>query len=324
MKKPRVLITFALVTVAALAWAACGDDTTGPSVATIEVTPATASVLIGGTVQLTAVARDGSGNPMTVNLTWTSSSAAASVSSSGLVTGEEAGTSTVTASAGGHSGSSEVTVLEPVASVEVTPAVDTVRAGQTIQLTATPKDAGGNSLTGREITWSSDDEAIATVDDTGVVTGEDAGATTITATSEGQSGMADVTVYIGITGNWSGMVIAPAGNCPLGLSITEDLNGDVTGTADLDPPCTDENITVTGTNNTDAVPDSVSLTFVEGAFVFDGGFDGIADMLGLINGGGCTNCATSFTRNSIAPTPPAGTARAGKTAPVRKPVFKKE
>jgi len=324
MRRPRGLITFALLTVFAFAWTACGDDATGPTVATIQVTPTSASIGIGETVQLTAIALDGSGNPVAASLTWTSSTGAASVSSTGLVTGQEAGTATVTASAGAQSGSSTITVEEPVASVDVTPAADTLQAGQTIQLTATPKDAGDNALTGREITWSSDDETVATVDATGLVMGENAGIATITATSEGQSGSSSMTVVVGITGVWTGLVIAPAGNCPLGLSITEDLNSDVTGTADLDPPCADQNLTVNGTNNTGGLANSVVLNFVEGGFVFDGFFDGVADMAGLINGGGCADCTTTFTRTSITPTAPAATARAGKDVPKRKQVFKKE
>jgi uncharacterized protein YjdB len=49
-------------------------------------------------------------------------------------------------------------------------------------------------LTDRTITWSSSDTHKATVSDTGVVTGIMQGGVTITATSEGKSGSASVTV----------------------------------------------------------------------------------------------------------------------------------
>lgn len=81
-----------------------------------------------------------------------------------------------------------------VASVSVAPATANVGVGLTVPLTATPQDAGGNPLAGRVVTWSSSDPLIATVDATGVVTGVAAGVVTITATSEGQSGTAAVTV----------------------------------------------------------------------------------------------------------------------------------
>src|SRR6266700_1212251 len=43
----------------------------------------------------------------------------------------------------------------PVASVGVSPGSATVAAGQSVQLTATPKDANGTPLSGRTVTWSS-------------------------------------------------------------------------------------------------------------------------------------------------------------------------
>lgn len=78
----------------------------------------------------------------------------------------------------------------PVALVTLSPATGeiTVRAATT--LTATLRDAGGNVLAGRTVTWSSSDTRIATVSN-GVVTGVAAGGpVTITATSEGVSGTA--------------------------------------------------------------------------------------------------------------------------------------
>jgi uncharacterized protein YjdB len=84
-----------------------------------------------------------------------------------------------------------------VASVEVSPSGETViEVGQTVQLSATTKDAAGNVLTGRTVTWSSSDDAIATVSGTGLATGERVGSATITATSEGESGTASVMVVI--------------------------------------------------------------------------------------------------------------------------------
>ena len=68
--------------------------------------------------------------------------------------------------------------------------------GQAAQFTATLSDAGGHVLTGRVVTWSSSNGTIASVSTTsGLVTGLAAGGpVTITATSEGKSGSAPVTV----------------------------------------------------------------------------------------------------------------------------------
>jgi hypothetical protein len=71
-----------------------------------------------------------------------------------------------------------------------------VNVGQTTQLTATTRDANNNVLAGRAVTWSSSNTGIATVSSSGVVTGVATGSATITATSEGKSGTAAITVYV--------------------------------------------------------------------------------------------------------------------------------
>src|SRR5947207_3737960 len=83
-----------------------------------------------------------------------------------------------------------------VASVTVTPRTLTVGVGATAQLTATPKDANGTALTGRVVTWASDNTTVATVSSMGLVGGVAQGQATITATSEGQSGTAALTVVV--------------------------------------------------------------------------------------------------------------------------------
>src|SRR6185295_2940954 len=166
-------------------------------VASVTVSPASATVLTGQAIQLTATPKDANGNPLTGRVvTWSSSNTSvATVTGNGLVTGGAAGSATITATSEGKTGTAAITVtLVPVASVTVSPASPTVTAGQTVQLTATPKDANGNPLTGRTITWSSSNTSVATVSSSGLVSGVVAGSATITATSEGQSGTAAITV----------------------------------------------------------------------------------------------------------------------------------
>jgi uncharacterized protein YjdB len=166
-------------------------------IATIVVTPATDNLVVSQTLQLSAVAKDAQGGLLTGRpLSWSSSDAAkATVSSTGLVTGVAPGNVTITASAEGKSGSSTLTVTpKPVGSVILSPAQVSVEIGQTRQLTAQVTDDQGNPLTGRPITFVSDNSAVATVSATGVVTGIALGAAKITATSEGKTGVADVTV----------------------------------------------------------------------------------------------------------------------------------
>ena len=72
---------------------------------------------------------------------------------------------------------------DPVATVTVTPAAGTIAPGETLQLEAAARDAAGGTLTGRDITWSSSDEAVATVSEAGLVSGVADGEATITAAS---------------------------------------------------------------------------------------------------------------------------------------------
>lgn len=83
--------------------------------ATVMVEPATASVAAGGTVTLSATARDVAGDPVGTVITWsTNDGAVATVNASGVVTGVTAGSAVITATAAnGVSGSATVTVTEP-------------------------------------------------------------------------------------------------------------------------------------------------------------------------------------------------------------------
>ena len=81
-----------------------------------------------------------------------------------------------------------------VASVGVSLAASSVIAGKTTQATAVTKDASGNVLTGRTIVWTTSDPTVASADGVGVITAIKAGSVTVTATSEGKTGTAPLTV----------------------------------------------------------------------------------------------------------------------------------
>src|SRR5213078_2036639 len=80
----------------------------------------------------------------------------------------------------------------PVAAVTVSPASTSVAVGATVQLAAVTRDSAGNTLTGRTVTWTISNSAVATIAASGLVTGVATGTVTITATSEGKSGTAAV------------------------------------------------------------------------------------------------------------------------------------
>lgn len=153
---------------------------------------------IGATVQLTATVRDQNNNPMTgQTVTWTSSNTTvATVSGNGLVTAVSNGTTQITARAGNASGTSNITVAEPVPTrITIAPTSHTLEEiGATVQLRATVRDQRNNAMSGQTITWSSGDEAVATVDGNGLVTAVSNGMAEITARSGSLSANAAITV----------------------------------------------------------------------------------------------------------------------------------
>lgn len=171
------------------------------AVRSVVVSPPFPAITVGQLVTMTAQAFGSSGQLLSGrSIAWSSSSPAiADVSTSGVVTGVSLGSAVIVASIDSVLGSTNVSVVPvPVATVTVAPSTSSIMVGQTAQLTATLKDAAGNTLTGRRITWATSQASVAAVDSTGVVTGVSAGTATISATSENQVGTATVTVGAGV------------------------------------------------------------------------------------------------------------------------------
>ena len=82
----------------------------------------------------------------------------------------------------------------PVSTVAVAPAEVNVSAGTITQLEAVLRDAANNVVTGRTVVWTTDNAAIADVTASGRVYAVGPGSATITATSEGKSGRATVSI----------------------------------------------------------------------------------------------------------------------------------
>jgi hypothetical protein len=85
----------------------------------------------------------------------------------------------------------------PVASVEVSPSFASINVGGAVSLDAIMRDASGNILTGRTVTWQSDNPSIVSVPslgDPGLASGQAVGTAQITATSESVNGYATVEV----------------------------------------------------------------------------------------------------------------------------------
>jgi hypothetical protein len=254
-----------------------GDDGTDPGpepVATVEVSPASASIVPGETVQLTATPRDAAGTTLTDrDVSWSSNNAAvATVSDAGLVTGVADGEAVITATSEDESGSATITVQSPIATVEVTPPTASILNGETLQLVATPKDAAGNPLNDRPVTWASDAQNVATVSASGVVTAVAPGTATITASVEGQSGTTAITVTVlNVDGEWaftetfSDPAIELA--CTNEADVTLEQDGATfTGTADQTGECTFQGETFDNSRIfeiTDGIVQGTSIGFIQ-------------------------------------------------------------
>ncbi len=144
---------------------------------------------------------DGSTQNITTAVTWTSSAPnVASITSYGEVTGQSAGTATITAQLGSVSGSGNLVVeSSPLISVQITPASATVAQQTAVQFNAigTFADGSTENIT-NSVSWTSSPMSVATVSDTagtsGLASGIIPGTATITALFAGEVGTASLTV----------------------------------------------------------------------------------------------------------------------------------
>lgn len=149
---------------------------------------------LSATSTLTATVKDQSGATMSgQTVTWASSDDAVATVATGTVTSVTNGSATITATSGSLSATASVTVSQAAASITLS--ADTVRfasLGDTVTLSTTVEDAGGASIDGASVTWSSSDTLIVTVDSIGLVTSVGSGFGIISATSGSASGEASV------------------------------------------------------------------------------------------------------------------------------------
>ena len=163
------------------------------------ITPPSANLTsIGQTQQLTATVYDNANAQIPgASVAWTSSnSAVATVSGNGQITAVMNGTVQITARAGSASASITVTVMQTAGTIAIEPMTPPalMALGDTVQLTATVLDQNSQPVTGAVVTWTSSDEAVATVSAEGLVTGVGNGTATITARSGSAFAELEVTV----------------------------------------------------------------------------------------------------------------------------------
>jgi uncharacterized protein YjdB len=144
-------------------------------------------VAVGGVLHVTATVRDTTGAVVNDRgVTWAASPATiATVSAAGDVAGVSAGTAVITATVEGRSATITVQVTPILATqIALSPTGATLVVGATQQFTATVRSTAGAVITGRPVTWATNNASVATVSTTGLVTARAIGAATLTATAD--------------------------------------------------------------------------------------------------------------------------------------------
>ena len=225
----RMSLVHALVLVSA-----CGvTDTDEPTpVETVVVTPTSMQVATGATGALDAEVRDAAGNVVRDRrVVWaTANSGIATVSDNGVVTGVSAGHVDIAATVEGKSAIASVTVVKTaptVASVQVAPDKVSLFVAASVNLVATPFDAGGTAIGGRTVVWTTNNAGVAAVSQTGRVTGILPGTAVITAVIDGKAGHSAVTVSLVPV---SRVTITPS-DAPVAVGKSTQLTARVTDAA---------------------------------------------------------------------------------------------
>ena len=170
------------------------------AIAEITLTP-TADTLraLGDATQLTATARDVSGNDVPdAVFTWTSSDVSiATVDASGVVTAIGNGLATITVTADNVFAAAALAVAQAVTRVAVTPGTDTLTSiGASRLFSAVAFDANDSTVANAVFLWLSSNHIVAIVDTAGLATATGEGTVTITAAAQGIPGHAVLTVRI--------------------------------------------------------------------------------------------------------------------------------
>jgi alpha-amylase len=179
----------------------CSNDPAGPGASPVEdivVSPPTASVIVGGTLTLSAEVRNADGEVLQEpRVSWASEDTTiATVSTDGVVTARNIGTVLIAASARGKDAFATVIVNAPaVGHIVISPQNPRIEEGETVQLTATVYDANNQVLgAGIQVAWTSANTNRATVSSNGLVLGIRQGNVVVSATAGGKTGSTTIRV----------------------------------------------------------------------------------------------------------------------------------
>jgi len=175
----------------------------GSPLTMLQVTPASATVAQQTGVQFSVLGEfaDGSAQDLTNSATWTSSSPSVATVSNvagtkGMASGITPGTSTIAALFGGEVGTASLTVTNAtLTSIVVSPSSASIGLGSSQQFSATGNFSDGSTENLRtQVDWESSNVNVATISAFGLASSAGTGTATITASMNGVSGTAVLTV----------------------------------------------------------------------------------------------------------------------------------
>ena len=208
----------------------------------VSVSPSSASISAGSTEQFQATAKysDGSTADVTSSATWAAASQSVATVSGGLAKGVASGSTSVTATLTGMSGSAMLSVaaIAPtVTAIVVTPPNPSISTGSTEQFSATASYSDGSiGIVTSTATWTSATTSVATISSSGLATGVAAGSSVITAAVGAVSGTTSLTVTpqissITITPATAGTYVGDTDQFTATATYSNGTTGNVTSTA---------------------------------------------------------------------------------------------
>ena len=231
--------------------------TPAPTLTAISLSPAGPTLAVGGSADLQATGTFSDGSTVTPYdslVTWTSSApGTASVTASGLVTGNLAGTATITAAKNAVQATATVTVNAAgviLTSITLAPASGvTLNIGQTADFTATANWSNGTTTTPYDssVSWTTNLPGVATVNAAGVVTAVSAGSAVLTASANGLNTTAAITVSAS-SPTLTSLTLNPAAGVTLNIGQTADFTATANWSNGTSTTPYDANVTW-GTNN---------------------------------------------------------------------------
>ena len=231
---------------------------TSPASVTLNRTSATLDMSGTTTVQLTATINPGSAN-INTGKTWSSNNTGVATvnSSTGLVTAKANGTATITVRTGnGKTASCSITVQTSPSWVWINQTSVVLDLSHTSSITLYASAQPSSSNVNNQLTWSSSNSGIVSVDGNGKITGKSNGTATITArTANGKTATCTVTVCTSITS----MSINPAYIDFSSVGQTSQIS------VTKNPSTTTESLVWTSSNNNVATVNSSGLVTAKGA-----------------------------------------------------------